>query len=256
MKPTQFAAAGFCAAALAGFALAKAPEIDPARVDSMVAQILKQADQSPDQTHRPDGKALRQDVITRLQTLEVLKNEAIKLGLDKDPEVQHQFETMQAQFYAGQYTDWLERQTEVSERDLRRFYDQQTRMIKLQQVSFESEADAFAAQELLLKGLSFEELMQRHPNDEQAFDQFIMPQQLSGEVAAAVETLNRGDVTRTPVALHGRYYLFKLSAVERNPEAQPFELVRRQVEREFKQQKVRHQIDRLLQDNGITPPHH
>ena len=127
-------------------------------------------------------------------------------------------------------------------------------MIKLQQVSFTSEADARAAQALLLKGLSFEELMKRYPNPEQAFDGFIMPQQLPPDLAAALEPLNRGDVTRDPLKLQNNFYLFKLSAVERNPEAQPFDLVRHQVEQQAKQQKVRRQIEQLLKNNGITTP--
>ena len=60
-----------------GLATAKAPEIDPARIDSMVAEVLRQADQHPNQTAKPDGQAIRKDVVTRLQTLEILKNEAI-----------------------------------------------------------------------------------------------------------------------------------------------------------------------------------
>ena len=33
-----------------GLATAKAPDIDPARIDSMVAEVLRQADQHPNQT--------------------------------------------------------------------------------------------------------------------------------------------------------------------------------------------------------------
>lgn len=254
MKRTPFAAAALLAAAVGGFAVAaQAPEIDSARVDSMVTQVLQQADQNPQQTQKPDGKAIRQDIITRLQTFEILKNEALKAGLDKDPEVRNRFKNMEAQFYAGQYAEYLERNTEVTDSELRQIYDQQTRMIKLQQVSFASDAEARSAQELLLKGLSFDELMKRYPNPEQAFDGFIMPQQLPPDLAAAIEPLNRGDVTRTPLKLQGKFYLFKLNAVERNPEAQPFELVRHQVAQQAKQQKVRRQIEQLLKANGVNP---
>ena len=108
-----------------GLATAKAPEIDPARIDSMVAEVLRQADQHPNQTAKPDGQAIRKDVVTRLQTLEILKNEAIKAGLDKDAEVQNQFKNVEAEFYANQYAAYLERQTAVDDAELRRFYDQQ-----------------------------------------------------------------------------------------------------------------------------------
>ncbi len=48
-----------------GLATAKAPDIDPARIDSMVAEVLRQADQHPNQTAKPDGQAIRKDVVTR-----------------------------------------------------------------------------------------------------------------------------------------------------------------------------------------------
>ncbi|WP_416191947.1 peptidyl-prolyl cis-trans isomerase [Neisseria sp. CCUG12390] len=248
----QTAVAGIVAAAIAGFAIAKAPEIPAGRIDSMVKEVLRQADQNPNQTSKPDGAAIRADVVRQLQTFEVLKNEALKAGLDKDPEVRNQFQTMEAQFYATQYAQYLERNTTVTDNDLHKIYEQQTRMIKLQQVSFDSEQQARAAQELLLKGLSFEELMKRYPNPEQAFNEFIMPQQLPPEIAEVIEPMNRGDVTHNPLKLQDKFYLFKLSAVERNPEAQPFELVRNQLAQQAKQQKVRRQIDELLEANGIS----
>ena len=98
-----------------GLATAKAPEIDPARIDSMVAEVLRQADQHPNQTAKPDGQAIRKDVVKRLQTLEILKNEAIKAGLDKDAEVQNQLKNVEAEFYANQYAAYLERQTAVDD---------------------------------------------------------------------------------------------------------------------------------------------
>lgn len=242
---------GLVSAALVGLAAAKAPDIDPARVDTMVKEILRQADQNP--AEKPDGATIRKEVLTQLQTFEVLKNEALKAGLDKDPEVRKQFQTMEAQFYAHQYAQYLERNTDIDERELRRLYDRQTRMIKLQQVSFGSLQEAHAAQALLLKGMSFENLMKRFPNPEQSFNEFIQPQQLPPQIAAAVEPLSRGDVTREPLKLQDRFYLFKLSAVERNPQAQSFELVRNRLAQQAKQQKVKQQIDRLLESNGIRP---
>jgi len=226
-------------------ATAKAPEIDPARIDSMVAEVLRQADQHPNQTAKPDGQAIRKDVVKRLQTLEILKNEAIKAGLDKDAEVQNQLK--------NQYAAYLERQTAVDDAELRRFYDHQTRIIKLQQVSFASADEVRAAQELLLKGLSFEELMKRYPNPEQEFDGFISPQQLSPQLATAFANMNRGDVTHEPIQMENRFYLFKLSAVERNPNAEPFELVRNQIAQAVKREKVENQIERILKENGINP---
>lgn len=240
------------ALAAAGMATAaQAPEIDRGRIDSMVAQVLKQADADPNATQRPDGAAIRQQVITQLQSFDILKNEAFKVGLDKDPEVQNQLKNLEAQFYATQYAAYLERNAEVNDTDVRNAYDQQTRVIKLQQVQFDSPEAARAAQELLLKGLSFDELMKRYPNPEQQFTDFVSPQQLPPALGQIINQMTRGQITRDPVNLDGKFYLFKLAASERNPEAPPFDSVRLQLTQQAKQQKVQQQIETLLKNNGL-----
>ena len=49
------------------------------------------------------------------------------------------------------------------------------------------------------------------------------------------------------------FICFKLSAVERNPNAEPFELVRNQIAQAVKREKVENQIERILKENGINP---
>ncbi len=241
-----------CALAAAGFAAAaQAPEIERGRIDSMVAQVLKQADADPNATQRPDGAAIRKDVITQLQSFEILKNEALKAGLDKDAEVQNQLKNVEAQFYASQYVAYLERKVEVNETEVRQAYDQQTRVVRLQQVQFDSAEAARDAQALLLKGLSFDELMKRYPNPEQQFTDYLSPQQLPPELGHIVSQMTRGQISAEPVKLGDKFYLFKLAAAERNPEAPPFDAVRSQLTQQAKQQKVQQQIEQLLKDNGL-----
>ena len=95
--------------------------------------------------------------------------------------------------------------------------------------------------------------MKRYPNPEQEFDGFISPQQLSPQLATAFADMNRGDVTHEPIQMENRFYLFKLSAVEHDPNAEPFELVRNQIAQAVKRQKVENQIERILKENGINP---
>ncbi len=111
---TEKTAAAVIAAMLAGFAAAKAPEIDPALVDTLVAQIMQQADRHAEQSQKPDGQAIRNDAVRRLQTLEVLKNRALKEGLDKDKDVQNRFKIAEASFYAEEYVRFPERSETVS----------------------------------------------------------------------------------------------------------------------------------------------
>ena len=247
----QTAAAVIMATAVAGFAVAKAPDIDQARIDSEVARILKQAEQRPESKQQPDGKAIRQEVVKHLQSIEILKNAALKAGLDKDPEVRNQFLTMEAEFYAAQYADYLKRTAEISNAELLKFYDQQTRMIKIQQVSFDTPEEARAAQELLLKGLSFEELTKRYPNQQPAFEDFVMARQLRQPLAGILGPMNRGEVTHNPVEIENKFFLFKISEVQKDPQAPPFDLIRDQLTQLLKEDKAQQQIHQLLRENGI-----
>ena len=137
---------------------------------------------------------VRQEVVKHLQSIEILKNAALKAGLDKDPDIHNQFLTMEAEFYAAQYAEYLKRTAEISNAELLKFYDQQTRMIKIQQVSFNTAEEARAAHELLLKGLSFEELTKRYPNQQPAFEDFVMARQLRQPLAGILGQIGRAHV--------------------------------------------------------------
>lgn len=249
-KKIVFLAASVLAA---GIAIGKAPEIERNRIDTLVAEELENASLSPD-TQKPDAEMLRKSITLQLQTLEILKNEALKLGLDKKPDIQARLKNVEAQFYATQYALHLEREVEVNEAELREIYDRQTRAVKIQQVNFASAQEALQAQQLLLKGLSFDGLMKRYPSPDQISD-FVSPDLLPPELAKIVTQMSRGQVTREPVQLNGRYYLFKLAASERNPDAPPFEQVKNILVRQTKQQQMQQQIDELLQKHGMPKLH-
>ncbi|SUA36750.1 putative peptidyl-prolyl isomerasen [Neisseria zoodegmatis] len=245
-KKLVFLAASVLAA---GIAIGKAPEIERSRIDTAVAEELERASFSH-QGQLPDADKLRKSVTLQLQTVEILKNEALKLGLDKNPEVQARFKNAEAQFYATQYALHLEQETKVDEAEIRAAYDRQTRAVKIQQVNFASPEEVLHAQQLLLKGLSFDQLMQRYPSPDQVSG-FISPDHLPPELAKVISQMSRGQVTREPVQLNGRFYLFKLAASERNPDAPPFEQVKDILIRQAKQYKMQQQIDELLQKHGM-----
>lgn len=248
-KKIAFLAASLLAA---GIAIGKAPEIERSRIDALVAEEMDNAAMMPG-SPKPDAETLRKNITLQLQTIEILKNEALKIGLDKKPEVQAHFKNAQAQFYATQYALHLEREARVDEADIRAVYDRQTRAVKIQQVNFATAEEARQAQQLLLKGLSFDGLMQRYPDPEQ-ISGFISPDQLPPALAGVINGMSRGQVTREPVQLNGRFYLFKLAASERNPDAPPFEQVKDILIRQAKQQKMQQQVDELLQKHGMTKP--
>ena len=236
--------------AFASMAIA-APKIEPARIDSMVKQFMQQ---NPVPVDAAQTAALRKQVEIQLQSAEILKDEALKVGLDKNRDVQIQLKNLEAQFYAAQYASYLESQVKIDENELRTLYDNMTRVIQLQQVRFKTAEEAKQAQQLLLKGLSFEDLMKRYPNPDQQMNGLISTQQLPPEIAQVVNNMVRGEVSREPVAFNGEFYLLKIAVSERSTEAPPFEQAKGKLIQQAKQEKAQAQIIQLLKTNGITQP--
>ena len=113
-------------------------------------------------------------------------------------------------------------------------------------------AEALAAQQLLLKGLSFEKLMERHPNPAQA--QLAKPvalAELPPELAAAAAPMQRGEISRKPVPFQGGFYLLKIAAVEQAADAPPFDQLKDQIAALLKQRKTQEKIAALLKEHGI-----
>ena len=237
---------------LTGFAAAT-PTIEQARIDSMLKQVLaKQTNahaHTPD-APKPDNEALRKNIIRELQTIDVLKAEALKAGLDKKPEVQSGLKNLESQFYAAQYIEHLRSQITINDADLRNTYDEFNRELKLQQVYFNTAAEAKEAQSLLLKGLTFEGLMKRFPNSEQSHQDWISPSQLPPELATIL-SMTRGEVTREPIKFNDRFYVFKVAAVQRSENAPPFEQVKLEQQEAAIQKKMQVQLEKLMQANGI-----
>lgn len=245
------------AIALAGTALA-APQISKERIDSMAAMLLQQAEQQAQmqnggQPAQINGAEIRKQAERRVQITEVLKQEALKAGLDKNADVQNRLKNMEADFYADAYAQHLEKNIQVDERDLRKFYDQISRTVKIQQITFNTADEAKAAQSLLLKGLSFEDLVKRHPDQSQNMNTFIHPRELGPEIGATIANMTRGEVTKNPLPYNGKFLLIKLAAEGRDPQIPPFANIKDQLTDQAKQQKVQEQIVQILKSNGINP---
>lgn len=241
--------------ALAGIAFA-APSIDSARIDSMVEQLnshhVHSHTQGMPSDHHQEEQELRKQAEQQLQTLEVLKNEAFKAGLNKQAHVQARFQNLEAHFYASEYVEYLEAQMPVSDEELQLAYQEISRSFKLQQVRFDTVEQAKEAQQLLLKGLSFQELMARYPNSDQNMQDFISLQDLTPEIANIVGKMKRGDVSQEPVKYQDRFYLFKITEEQRNPDIPHFAQAKEELAKQIKKAKAQAEINKILEANGIV----
>lgn len=233
----------------AGFAAAL-PAVDESRLDALVREINAG---NPEVAHM--GVASPSDVRkmaeSYVRTTDLLKAKALEAGLDKQADIRAEWQNTEARFYAEKYLLHLADKAEVSEREVRRIYDEQTRIVKIQRIAFETAEKAKEAQDFLLKGLSFDDLVKRFPEQEQIGD-FITLNDLPPEIAAAAAVMKRGDVSVEPLVYQQRFYLLKLAADERNPAAPPFAAVKDRLILEAKQLKAQEEVSKLLEKHGIA----
>ncbi|MDO5059686.1 MAG: peptidylprolyl isomerase [Neisseria sp.] len=225
-----------------------APKIDDARIDQIIQEV--NAENAPEFAQIPAAE-LRSHIERNLQAMDALRDKALEIGLDKKPAVRAEWQNLEARFYAEKYGQYLEDSIEISDEELRRAYDERTRVIKVQQVRFDTVEQAKEAQQLLLKGLSFEELMARYPNRDHQMTDFVSLDELTPEIAAAVAPMKRGEISAEPVEYQQRFYLLKLAADQRHPDAPPFAAVKDQLLKQAKQQKAQEQIAEWLKSVGI-----
>lgn len=234
----------------AGLAFADAPKIDSQRINVMLKQYERQMQAQPG-APAPNKAEIQKEITLRLQTADILKAEALKAGLDKQPDTQAAWQNMQAQFYAAQYVDHLAASIEVSDSDLRRQYQQVSQEINLLPIVFPSEQAAEEGLSKLKKGLAYETLL-KQVNPEAPQSNWMNPQQLPPEFAQLASQLKNGQISPNVITIDGHYILLKLAGTRQAPDAPAFDQIKEQLRNQAKQEKVSQQINQILKNNGIS----
>ena len=250
MKKVSIAA--IVMACMVGVAVAAVPAVEDARVDAMVKQFeqMNQGQAIP----AAQLAQIKEQAKQILQRQEILKQEALKQGLDKKPEVQAMLKNLESQVYAEAYVEQLKNTIVVSEADLQAKYREMTRELKLQFAEFNSKEDAVKAQQMLLKGANFADLAKAMPEQKQNLDGNWWPVAQMGQFPEAIRGLVKGQITAEPVALEGKFYLFRVADERASKEAPAFEQIKDQLAAEAKNAKVEEQLKALFKANGLEIP--
>ncbi|PIT14485.1 peptidylprolyl isomerase [Snodgrassella alvi] len=235
----------------AGLAFADAPQIDSQRINIMLKQFERQMQAQQPGAPVPDKAEIQKEITVRLQTAEILKAEAIKAGLDKQPETQAAWQNVQAQFYAAQYIEHLTANIEVKDSDLRRQYEQVSQEINLLPIVFPSKEAAEEGLTKLKKGLPYETLL-KQVNPEAPASNWMSPQQLPPDFAQLASQLKNGQISPNVITINEHFILLKLAGMRQSPNAPAFDQIKDQLREQAKQQKVQEQITQILQKNGIN----
>ena len=134
--------------------------ITPARVDAIMKAAQNQA-QAQGQQLDPNMSQMVRD---QLITAEVLRQEAIREGLDQKPEVRAEIENMQAMTLANQLVQQYQKANPVSDTDIRAEYDRvkanapAKKSYHVQHILVKTEKEANALLDALRKGKPFAQL--------------------------------------------------------------------------------------------------
>jgi peptidyl-prolyl cis-trans isomerase C len=227
--------------------------ISQARMD----YVVKAQTQQGQQKDSPEFRAQVKDVLI---TREVLAQEAIKKGLDKNPEVQTQLEIAKQEFLIRAYFDDFIKNNAPSEEATKAEYEK----IKASQagtankmeykgrhilVKTEKEAKAIVASLDKAKGKNFAQLAKTKSldngskNDGGALD-WSDGSNYVPEFTAALTKLEKGTYTKTPVKTKFGYHIIMLDDT-RPVEFPPYEQVKDRVQQEMLKQARDKKIEEL-----------
>lgn len=250
---------GLCiAAALAGggyvIAAGSPPSISEARLNAVIKAV--------EQTGRSITPEQREMIRKQLVQTEVLKNEALTLGLDKDPGFQLTMENLRAEMLAQQLAADYKRKHPVTAAEIKQAYQQTIasqpaqKSYLVQHILYSTKAEADTAIELLRKGKAFDQLARAQSADEGSRESggslgWVPAESLDPKFAEAMLKLHKGEVTAEPVQTQFGWHVIKLDNI-REENRPTLEEAKPQLEQFVMQQKVAQYFSSLLNKAGIT----
>lgn len=204
---------------------------------------------------QPDSPELRKAVREDIINIEVLAQEAVKLGLDKNPEVVQQAELARQSVLASAYVQDYARSHPISEDQLKQEYDKLKANLgkneyKVRHILVETEAEAKAIIAQLGKKGNFEKIAKAKSKDAGSASKggslgdWTVPNNFVPPFANALTSLKKGAYTKEPVQTQFGWHVIKLDDVQ-DLNVPPFENVKSQIQQRLQQQSVQGVISDL-----------
>lgn len=226
-------------------ALVNDVSIPQARIDLRVKAATAQG-----QADSPElRKAIRDDMIN----LEVMAQEAVKTGLDKNADVVQQVELAKQSVLVGAFVQDYVKNHPISEDQLKQEYDKLKAKLgnkeyNTRHILVETEAEAKAIIAQLGKKAKFEKLAAKSKDTGSAAQGgslgWAVPGNFVPEFANALLNLKKGEYTKEPVQSQFGWHVIKLDDT-RELKAPPFEEVKPQLQQRLQQQSIKKAIDEL-----------
>lgn len=221
------------------------------RVDMRVKVATSQGQQ--------DSPELRKMVLDDMVNLEILSQEAVKKGLDKQPETMQQLELVRESALAGAFVQDYLKNHPVSEDALKQEYEKQKGKLgsteyKVAHILVSTEAEAKAIEAQLKKKGNFEKIAKAKSNDPGSKEHggelgWNVPSNFVEPFSNAMTHLKKGQIS-APVQSQFGWHIIKLEDV-RNLSVPPFEQVKPNLMQRMQQQTVQNMITDLRKNAKI-----
>ena len=226
-------------------ALVNGVSIPQARIDLRVKAAAAQG-----QADSPElRKAIRDDMIN----IEVMTQEAVKAGLDKNAEVVQQVELARQQVLVGAFVQDYAKNHPIGEDQLKQEYDKLkaklgSKEYNTRHILVETEAEAKDIIAQLGKKAKFEKLAAKSKDAGSAAQGgslgWAIPGNFVPEFANALLNLKKGEYTKQPVQSQFGWHVIKLEDM-RDLKVPQFEEVKPQLQQRLQQQSIKKAIDEL-----------
>jgi peptidyl-prolyl cis-trans isomerase C len=189
--------------------------IPSSRADALVKQVVAQGQGTDNPQLR---EAIKQELISR----EVLMQEALKEGYDKNPEVKQALESARQAIVVNALAQEYVAKHPVSDAEIKAEYDRFTKQsgdkeYHVRHILVDNEADAKAIIAKLKGGAKFEDLAKQSKDTGTANNggdlDWASPSSFPPEFSAGFTGLQKGQVTETPVKTNAGYHVIKLDDV-------------------------------------------
>ena len=226
-------------------ALVNGVSIPQARIDLRVKAAAAQG-----QPDTPDlRKAIRDDLIN----VEVMAQEAVKLGLDKNPDVVQQLELAREQVLVIAFMQDYAKNHPISEDQLKQEYDRMkaklgTKEYSVRHILVDTEAEAKEVIAQLGKKAKFEKLAAKSKDAGSAQRGgelgWAVPNNFVPEFANALLNLKKGEYTKEPVQSQFGWHVIKLDDI-RELKVPTFEEIKPNLQQRLQQQSIKKAIEDL-----------
>lgn len=220
--------------------------IPQARIDFRIKAAMAQS--------QPDTPELRKAVREDIINLEVLAQEATRLGLDKESDVVQQIDIARESVLAGAFVQNNMKNNVATDEQLKQEYDKLKvtlggKEYNARHILVETEAEAKTIIAQLGKKAKFDKLAAEKSKDSGSAEQggslgWTVPSSFVPSFAAALMSLKKGEYTKEPVQTEFGWHVIKLDDL-RDLKMPSFEELKPQIVQRMQQQSVQDTIAAL-----------